>query len=58
MGKDYSVTLVVIAVSILYNYLSGKVTQRILVKTPKSKEIAPDHVFQVSKSYHRFKSFN
>merc|ERR1712156_846509 len=26
----------------------GKVTQRILVKTPKSKEIAPDHVFQVN----------
>ena len=27
--------------------ISGKTTQRILVKTPKSKEIAPDHVFQV-----------
>ena len=25
----------------------GKQTQRILVKTPKSKEIQPEHVFQV-----------
>jgi len=29
----------------------GKVTQRILVKTPKSKEIAPDHVFQVNEQF-------
>merc|ERR1719273_1060391 len=29
----------------------GKQTQRILVKTPKSKEIQPDHVFQVNEQF-------
>ena len=28
-------------------FFKGKQTQRILVKTPKSKEIQPEHVFQV-----------
>lgn len=29
----------------------GKTTQRILVKTPKTKEIGPDHVFQVNEAF-------
>merc|ERR1712045_64884 len=29
----------------------GKANQRILVKTPKSKEIQPEHVFQVNEAF-------